>query len=107
MSRRRKIKIKKNQKTFWIMSMASIFCLLGGAILQLNDYIHQNSVLRDYELQSAALTADSDDLEVKLSTKNSLENFNKNVIEQAASFEKVEVEQIKYIKAPEEQLAKR
>ena len=50
---------------------------------------------------------DSDELKVKLSTKNSLENFNKDVIDQAANFEKVEVEKIKYIKAPEEQLAKK
>jgi len=46
-------------------------------------------------------------IKVKLSTKNSLENFNKDVIGQAANFEKVEVEKIKYIKAPEEQLAKK
>ncbi len=107
MSRRRTIKIKKNLKTFWIVSLSGVFCLLGAAILQLNDYIHQNSVLRDYEKQSVALSVDSDELKVKLSTKNSLENFNKDVIDQAANFEKVEVEKIKYIKAPEEQLAKK
>jgi valyl-tRNA synthetase len=107
MSRRHKIKIKRNLKTFWIVSMSGIFCLLAAAILQLNDYIHQNSLLRDYEKQLAALSVDSDKLEVKLSTKNSLENFNKDVMEQAANFEKVEVEKIKYIKASGEQLARR
>lgn len=106
MSRRQKIRIRKNQKNYWVFSALAIFCLLGAAVLQLNDYIHQNSVLRDYEKQSALLDADSDDLEVKLSTKNSLENFNKDVIDKAASFEKVEVEKIKYIKAPQEQLAR-
>jgi hypothetical protein len=87
--------------------MFSVFSLLGSAVLQLNDYIHQSSVLRDFEQQTAILTDESENLEVQLSSKNSLENFNKNVIDQASDFEKVEVEKVKYIKASGEQLVKK
>jgi hypothetical protein len=101
------IRLHKDFKTFWVASMFSVFSLLGSAVLQLNDYIHQSSVLRDFEQQTASLTDESENLEVQLSSKNSLENFNKNVIDQVSGFEKVEVEKVKYIKASGEQLVKK
>jgi len=89
------------------MSISVAAFLLASAVLQLNTYIHQNSLAKDYNKQITALTAQTETLEVQLSSNNSLANFNKYVEAQAVNFEKVEVEQIKYIKAFSDQLARK
>lgn len=101
------INLRKDFKMFWISSIAIVICLLVSAVLQLNAYIHQNTLAKDYEKRITELTADSETLEVQLSSNNSLENFNKFVMTQAANYELVEVEKIKYIKAPGDQLVKK
>jgi valyl-tRNA synthetase len=107
MAKKRTIRFKKDFRAFWVFSSFVVIGLVFSAILQLNDYIHQNSVSKDYEKQITQLSGESEKLEVRLSSNNSLGNFNKYVIEEAKNYEKVEVEKIKYIKAPGAELAKR
>ncbi len=94
-------------KAFWILSASAIVLLLSLAVLQLNDYIHQNSLAKDCRNRIASLTGETETLEVDLSSTNSLENFDKYVAAQTGNFEKVQVETIKYIKAPGGQLARK
>ena len=109
MTRKRhgKLRLCANFKTFWFSSVFADSLLLAAAVFQLNIYIHANSVVKDYQNQIAQLTADSEKLEVRLSSENSLQNFDKYMAVQAPNYEKVEVEKIKYVKASDEQLAKR
>lgn len=107
MRKRRLIKLSKDFKTFWMTSILVAGFLLTSAVLQLNMYIHQNSLAKDFNKQINTLTAQAEMLEVQLSSKNSLANFNKYVEAQALNFEKVEVERIKYIKAFGDQLARK
>jgi len=99
--------VKNEIKAFWAVSSLSIMLLLGGAVLQINGYIHQNSLLSDSRKQIAMISSDNDVLETKLSQTNSLENFNQYAVAQAGNFEKVDVANVLYIHAANEQLAKR
>ncbi|MFA6376494.1 MAG: hypothetical protein WCX69_03800 [Candidatus Paceibacterota bacterium] len=107
MSRQSKSRAKKEIKAFWAGSSLLIALFLGGAVLQINGYIHQNSLLSDSKKQITAITSENDVLEVKLSQTNSLENFNQYAVAQADNFEKVDVASVLYIHAANDQLAKR
>ena len=106
MSRQSRSKMKKQIFTFWSVSSLAIICLLGGAVLQINTYIHQNSVANDYKDRITQLSAENDELEVKLSQSNSLAKFNEYEMAQAGNYEKVDVANVRYIHAPDSQLAK-
>jgi len=75
-------------------------------VLQINAYIHQNSVVNNYKDQIARLSAENDEMEVELSQSNSLEKFNEYEAAQAGNYEKVDVASVRYIHAPDSQLAK-
>jgi len=107
MARKNMFRFVKKFKAFWALSASVIIVLLCLAVVQLNDYIHQNTLARNYQKQIAALTNETQSLEVALSGANSLENFDKYITAQAGNFEKVRVETIKYIKAPGGQFARK
>ena len=107
MSRQSRSKIKKETMRFWSAVMLLIFVLFSGAVLQINASIHQNSVLDEYRTRIAGLSSENDELEVKLSQSNSLDNFNQYEIMQAGNYEKVDVANVRYIHASDAQLAKK
>lgn len=94
-------------KTFWSAAFLSIVLLLLGAILQINAFIHENSLLKDSQKRIALLSSQNDTLEAKLSQSNSLENFNQYAIAQAGNYEKVDIAAVRYIHASNSQLAKK
>jgi hypothetical protein len=102
-----KNRVKKEIKTFWMASTLAIAVLLAAAVLQINNYIHQNSRLSDYQKQIASILADNDTLEARLSQTNSRENFDQYAIAQAGNYEKVDVASVRYIHASSAQLVKR
>jgi len=106
MSRQSRSKKKKQIFTFWSLASLAIFSLLSAAVLQINAYIHQNSVADDYKDQISQLSAQNDELEVQLSQSNSLERFNQYEMAEAANYEKVDVASVRYIHAPDSQLAR-
>jgi hypothetical protein len=106
MSRQARSKIKKQVFTFWSVSSLTVFSLLAGAVLQINAYIHQNSVADDYKDQIAQLSSQNDELEAQLSQSNSLAKFNEYETAQAGNYEKVDVASVRYIHVPDSQLAK-
>jgi hypothetical protein len=106
MSKQSRSKAKKQALKFWSAVTLAVFALFSGAVLQINASIHQNSVLDDYRERIAALSSENDELEVKLSQSNSLENFNQYEIMQAGNYEKVDVASVRYIHASDSQLAK-
>jgi len=107
MSRSKRNKITKHIFSFWSIISLSIICLLTSAILQINAYIHQNSIENDYQKRIAQLSAKNDELMVQLSQSNSLEKFNEYEIAQIGNYEKVDVARIRYIQAPTSQFAQK
>jgi hypothetical protein len=107
MSKRSKLRIKKQTGLFWAASSLAIFSLLAAAIFQLNSYIHQNSLLSGFQKQVASISSDNDILEAKLSQSNSLENFNRFQAAQADKYEKVDIAGVRYVRAPNNELAKK
>lgn len=103
----RQSRIKREIKRFWMVASLAVFLLLAGAVLQINAYIHQNSLLNDSKKQVAAISSENDILEANLSQSNSLENFNQYEVAQAGNYEKVDVASIRYVQASNGQLAKR
>ena len=53
------------------------------------------------------MSSENDELEVKLSQSNSLDNFNQYEIMQAGNYEKVDVANVRYIHASDAQLARK
>jgi cell division protein FtsB len=107
MNRQSRSRVKNEIKTFWAASSLAAILLLGAAVLQINDYIHQNTQLSDYKKQIASLSSKNDSLEGKLSQTNSLENFNEYAVAQGGNYEKVDVASVLYVHAVDGQLAKR
>jgi len=107
MSRLSRQKSKREIKKFWFASTALLFLLFAGALWQLNALIHQNSQLTDYRKQLGRISSENGALEIKFSQLNSLENFNQYAIAQAQNYEKVDVISVRYVHAPNEQLARR
>lgn len=107
MNKRTRKNIKKEIKGFWSLSFFAVLVLVAGAVLQLNGYIHQNSVLSDLKKQTASISSENDTLEAKLSQSNSLDNFNQYAVAQAGNYEKVDVASVHYVHASSDQLAKR
>ncbi len=99
--------VKKEIKAFWSAAFASVILLLAGAILQINAFIHENSLLKDSQKQVVSLSSQNDALEAKLSQSNSLDNFNQYAIAQAGNYEKVDIASVKYVHVSDSQLAKR
>ena len=85
MNRQSRSRVKNEIKTFWVASSLAAILLLGAAVLQINDYIHQNTQLSDYKKQIASLSSKNDSLEGKLSQTNSLENFNEYAVAQGGN----------------------
>ena len=99
---------KRNElKTFWLVSSLAIILLLAAAVLQINGYIHQNSLASDLQKQIVSISSENDALEAKLSQTNSLDNFNQYAVAQEGNYEKVDVASIHYVHSIDEQLAKR
>ena len=106
MSKQARSKMKKRLFGFWTLSSLAIFSLLAAAVLQINAYIHQNSLADDYRGRIARLSEQNDELEFQLSQSNSLERFSQYEAAQLSNYEKVDVASVRYIHAPESQLAK-
>jgi hypothetical protein len=106
MSKKAKLRMKKEIKNFWLASSLAIAALLVGAIFQLNSYIHQNSFLSDSQKKIASISSENDVLEAKLSQTNSLENFNQYQIAQVNNYEKVDISTVRYVHVPKGELAK-
>ena len=100
-------KSRKQFKTFWAAAFAVNFVFLAGAVLQINNYIHQNSLLKDYQRQIASLISENDTLEARLSQSNSLENFSEYSVAQAGNYEKVDIGNVRYVTASGNQFAKK
>ena len=100
-------KAKKQTNNFWFFSFFAVILLVAGAVLQINGYIHQNSLLSDSQKQVAALLAENDTYEAKLSQTNSLDNFNQYAMAQAGNYEKVDVASVEYVHAANSQLARK
>jgi hypothetical protein len=98
---------KKEMKNFWSFSFLAMVLLVAGAVLQLNGYIHQTSLLSDLKKQAATISADNDSFEAKLSQSNSLDNFSQYMASQAGNYEKVDVASVQYVHASSNQLAKK
>ena len=107
MSRKSRLKVKKNFKAFWASSFLTIVMLVGFAVLQINGYIHDNSYLADCAKQIKTLTSQNDALEANLSSANSMDKFDQYYTDQSQNFEKIGAESVKYIKVAGGQLAKR
>jgi hypothetical protein len=80
---------------------------LGAVILQINGYTHQNSLIKDYKKQVAAISRENDSLEVKLSQSDSIAHFNQYEIALAGDYEKVSVDAIKFVKKENLEMARR
>ena len=106
MSKQARSKIKKQIFGFWSLMSITIIVLLAGAVLQINAYIHQNSVANNYKERVAQLSAENDEMEVRLSQSNSIDKFNEYEMAQVKNYEKVDVASVRYIHAPGSQLAK-
>lgn len=100
-------RLNKNFKMFWFASFVATVCLLCGVVLQFNAYIHASSFAKSCTKQVAALAAENDALEVKLSQSNSLENFREYALAQEGNYEKVDIETVRYVELPGDQLAKK
>lgn len=98
---------KKEIKTFWLAAAVANLLFLGAAILQINAYIHQNSLVKDYQKQITAVSRENDRLEVALAQSDSLENFDPGRIARADNYEKVSVDAIKYVRISSNQLVLR
>ena len=98
---------KSEVRMFWGMAFVINFLLLGAAILQINAYIHSNSLLKDYQKQITMVSGQNDELQVKISQRNSLQNFDQFVQAQEGSYEKVDVDSVQYINAADNELASR
>lgn len=107
MNRRFVKNAKKEMKKFWSFSFFAALLLVAGAVLQLNSFIHESSLLSDSKKQIAALSAENDQCEVRLSQSNSLDDFNRYAAAQAGNYEKVDVANVRYVHALDGQLAKR
>ncbi len=107
MSKKFSKRIKKEINNFWFLSFFAVIFLVAGAVLQLNGYIHQNSLLSDSQKQVAAISAENDNYEAKLSQTNSLDNFNQYAMAQAGNYEKVDVASVAYVHATNSQLARK
>jgi len=106
MNRKLLKKAKKEMRKFWTLSFFAVLLLVAGAVLQLNGYIHQSSLLSDFKKQIAAVSAENDNFEVNLSQSNSLDNFSQYAVAQAGNYEKVDVANVRYVHASSDQLAK-
>lgn len=106
MSKQTRSKMKKRFFGFWTLSSLAIFFLLAAAVLQINAYIHQNSVVDDYRDRISRLSEQNDELEYQLSQSNSLARFSQYEAAQLDNYEKVDVASVRYIHAPGSQLAK-
>jgi len=100
-------KVAGKIRAFWIFVSSTVILLLGFAVWQMNSYIHASSQEADYQKQIAAITAQNDQLEVKLSQLNSLNHFDDYINSQKDSFQKVDVASIRYVALPGTQLAQK
>jgi hypothetical protein len=107
MNRRLHKNAKNEMKKFWSLSFFAVCLLVAGAVLQLNGFIHQSSLLSDSKKQIALLSSENDNFEVKLSQSNSLDNFSQYMAAQVGNYEKVDVASVKYVHASGSQLAKK
>lgn len=92
-------KIRKEIKSFWLLSSLAGILLLGAAVFQLNCHIHETSLLTDLEERSADILTENDSLEARLSQSNSLEQFNQYQVAQLQNYEKVDVAGVYYVRA--------
>ncbi len=97
MSKKKQSRLKKEIKSFRMLSSVAICVLLAGAVCQLNSHIHQNSLIGDLQKNVASLSSENDILAARLSQSNSLENFNQYRIAQAENYEKVDIAGMQYI----------
>lgn len=107
MSKRSGLKLKKEIKIFWTASSLAVCFLLGGAVWQLNGFIHESSLLKDCQKQIALISSENDQLQAELSQSNSLENFNEYEIAQAGNYEKVDIASVRYIGASGNEFARK
>jgi cell division protein FtsB len=87
------LKRKFNLKIFWIASFILIIFLLGFYIFQVNNFVFQTYLIKNYQQELKKLSQENENLEINLTQKDSLKTIEDLIKE--LSFEKVE--KIEYI----------